>query len=50
MLTGDFVIRSTSSPHGTKFDEFFSDTYGMLAQAGEENLTMLTCIEIQNLA
>ena len=29
MLTKDFVVRSTSSPYGTKFDEFFSDSYGM---------------------
>lgn len=30
MLTADFAITSTSSTVGTKFDEFFSDSFGML--------------------
>ena len=29
MLTSDFAIISTSSTLGTRFDELFSDSYGM---------------------
>lgn len=32
MLTKDFAITTTSSPHGSRFEDFFSSTYGAVHQ------------------